>query len=174
MKYIHKFLFLSAITALVLTSCNKIKDLPHYSNGTAVQLTSSKTSVVPTPADSANVIISFSWTSPKYATDTSTYKFILEIDSTGRNFSKEVTRVMSGKLNTSFTGQQINTILADFGFAPNQTVSLDLRITSSYGNNNERLFSNVVKISITPYLIPVTLVPSSTSPVVLQVNNASN
>jgi hypothetical protein len=35
-----------------------------------------------------NKVVAFSWTSPNYATDTTNYKFIIEIDSTGRNFAK--------------------------------------------------------------------------------------
>src|SRR5262249_7597101 len=152
----------------------KVADLPYYKNGAAVTLTASKTAVTPTAADSATNVVSFAWTSPKYATDSSTYKFIVEIDSTGRNFSKEVTRVVTGSLNTAFTGNQLNSIMADFGFAANQVVSLDIRVTSSYGNNNERLLSNVVKLNVTPYLVPITLVPSSNAPIVLLVSNATN
>lgn len=175
MRYIiNKLLFLSAVITLVLTSCEKIADLPHYKNGNAVILTASKTAIAPTPADSMNSVVSFSWTNPGYATDSSRQKFILEIDSSGRNFTKEVTSVVTGKLNISFTGKQLNDILAGFGFAPGQTFSFDIRVTSSYSNNNEQLMSNVIKVSITSYLVPITLTPSSSSPLVLQVSNATS
>ena len=90
-KYFSILTFIGAI-ALVMAGCHKVADLPYYENGTAVTLTSNKTSVAPTPADSLNSVVTFNWTSPKYATDTSTYKFVLEIDSSGRNFSKKVTK----------------------------------------------------------------------------------
>jgi hypothetical protein len=174
MKNILKLLTLAVTTVFVITACHKVEDLPYYTNGKAVVLTASKTSVAPAPADSAISVISFSWTSPEYKQDSSLYKFVLEIDSTGRNFAKKATRVVTGTLNMSFTGQQLNNILADFGFTPGQSFSFDMRMISSYGNNNEQIKSNVIKVDLKSYLVPITLVPSSSSPMVLLVANASN
>src|SRR5665647_448359 len=173
MKYLSKLLLAFAVI-FSFTACKKVADLPFYANGSAPVLTSSATSITPAPSDSNKIVATFSWTNPKYATDSSTQKFILEIDSSGRNFSKEVTSIVSGKLGISFTGQQLNDILAGFGFAPGQTFSFDIRVTSSYGNNNEQLKSNVITVKITSYLVPITLVPSSTTPLVLKVTDATN
>jgi hypothetical protein len=163
MKYINKFLFLSVVTTLLFTACRKVADLPHYDNGTAVTLTASKAAVVATAADSSTNVISFAWTSPKYSTDTSTYKFILEMDSTGRNFSKEITKIVTGSLGTSLTGRDLNTILLNYGFAVGTAYTMDVRVTSSYSNNNERYFSNIVKVAITPFNDPSVLATSQTS-----------
>ncbi|MES1198057.1 MAG: SusE domain-containing protein, partial [Chitinophagaceae bacterium] len=174
MKHINKIIFLSVVITMLFTACDKALDLPHYKNGLGVIFKASKTTVAPTPADSASEVISFSWTDPHYATDASTNKYVLEIDSSGRNFSKEVTRIVTGTFGISFTGKQLNDILAGFGFLPGQKFSFDIRLTSSYANNNEQLRSNVIKVDITPYSVPITLTPSSTNAVVLQVSNASN
>ncbi len=174
MKNIFKFFILAVTIVFVITACKKVEDLPYYAAGKAVVLTASKTAVAPAPADSATKVISFSWTSPEYKQDSSSYKFILEIDSTTRNFAKKTTRVVTGTLNMSFTGQQLNNILADFGFTPGQQFSFDIRMVSSYGNNNEQIKSNTIKVDIKSYLVPITVVPSSASPLVLQVSNASN
>lgn len=163
MKNILKFFVLAAITGLVFSACDKVDDLPYYNNGTAVTLTASKTSVTATPADSLVEVVSFSWTNPNYATDSSTYKFILEIDSTGRGFSKETTKIVIGKLNTSLTGKELNNILLNYGFSPGVPYVLDIRVTSSYGNNNERYVSNVIKLTVTPYNDPSVLSASATS-----------
>src|ERR1700690_3639559 len=86
-----------------------------------------------------------------------------------------MTSTVKGPLGISFTGGQLNTLLANFGFAPGQTFTFDLRVTSSYGNNNELLqSSNPVTIKITSYLVPITIVPSSTTPLVLLVSNATS
>jgi hypothetical protein len=174
MKNIYKFISMAVTIVFVITACNKVEDLPFYSNGTQVALSSSKTSVALTAADSATKMVTFSWTSPDYKQDTSLFKYILEIDSAGKNFSKEKTVVITGRRDTSLTGKQLNDIVAGFGYAPGQTYGFDIRITSSYGNNNERLMSNVIKLSIAPYLVPVTLTPTPTGPFVLQVTNATN
>src|SRR5258705_2599844 len=155
MKIFNKIGMIATVAAVVFNSCHKVADLPLYKKGNAVILSASKTAIAPTPADSLNNVVTFSWSNPGYATDSSTEKFILEIDSSGRNFSKEVTSIVIGAPNISFTGKQLNNILAGFGFAPGQTFSFDIRVTSSYGNNNEQLKSNVVKVTITSYLVPV-------------------
>ena len=174
MKYLLKFIFTISIIAIAFSACNKVGSLPLYKTGNAVVLTSSSTNITPAPSDSNNAVVTFSWTSPNYATDTTTQKFILEIDSTGRNFTKEITKTVTGTLNTAFTGGQLNNILAAFGFTPGQTFTFDIRVTSSYGNNNDLYRSNVITVKITSYLVPLTLVPSSTNPITLLVANASN
>ncbi|HRO70445.1 MAG TPA: SusE domain-containing protein, partial [Chitinophagaceae bacterium] len=70
----------------------------------------------------------FSWTDPGYATDTVNQKFVLEIDSAGRNFSQKVTQAVNGVFSMALTGKQLNDILAGFGFAPGQTFGFDVRL----------------------------------------------
>jgi hypothetical protein len=65
-------------------------------------------------------------------------------------------------------------MLADFGFTPGQSFSFDMRVTSSYGNNNEQLKSNVISVKIASYLVPITLTPTATTDLTLLVTNASN
>lgn len=163
MKNIFKILTLAVTTVFVVTACKKVADLPYYGNGTAVVLTASKASVAPTPADSLAAVIDFSWTSPEYKQDTSLYKFILEIDSTGRNFAKETTKTVTGVLSASLTGKELNAILLNYGFSLGVPYDLDVRVTSSYGNNNERYLSNVVKVRVTPYNDPAVLTTVNTS-----------
>jgi len=174
MKHINKIIFLSVIITMLFAACHKVLELPYYKNGWPVILSASKTNVTPTPADSSKEVVSFTWTDPRYATEASNNKYILEIDSTGRNFSKETTRIVTGTLGISFTGKELNNILAGFGFFPGQKFSFDIRLTSSYGNNNEQYKSNVIKVDISSYLVPITLTPSSANSLVLQVSNASN
>jgi hypothetical protein len=64
--------------------------------------------------------------------------------------SKEVV----GQLSTSFTAKELNNMLVGRGYAFNVPVDMDVRVTSSYVNNNERLGSNMVRIKMTPYKIP--------------------
>jgi hypothetical protein len=161
-KILNLFLSITAI-GFVISSCDKIDSLPQHSNGTAVTLTASKSAVTPTATDSASNVVTFSWTDPKYATDSANYKFVLEIDSTGKNFSKEVTKTVIGSLNTALTGRELNTILLNYGYSLGVPVTLDVRVTSSYKNNNERYTSNIVKLSVTPYSDPSKLVSEKTT-----------
>ncbi len=157
---------------LVALSCTKIEDLPSYGNGQAVTLGPSKFAVVPTPADSLSTVLSFFWTSPNYATDTANIKYILEMDSTGRNFSKKITREVIGSKTINFTGRELNTILLNYGFALGTPYNMDVRVISSYKNNNERLTSNVIKVAITPYTDPAVLTATASN-VTLDLANAA-
>lgn len=159
MKNIFK-LFIAASTVIFsFTACNKVDDLPVYGTGETVQLSSSVNSIAAAPADSSNTVVSFSWTDPKYAQDSSLYKFVVEIDSAGRNFSKEFTKTVTGKFSTSMTAKELNVILLNWGFAFNTQYTVDVRVTSSYGNNNEQYKSNTIQLQVTPYKVPPKIVP---------------
>jgi hypothetical protein len=163
MKNIRKYLSLAAGLVLILSACTKVADLPYYENGNAVTLTANKTAVTATPADSLNQVITFNWTNPDYKQDSSLYKFVLEIDSTGRNFAKKAMKVVTGVSGTGLTGKELNNILLNYGFALGTPYDLDIRVISSYGNNNESYTSNVLKVRVTPYNDPSVLTTVNTS-----------
>lgn len=171
MKYISK---LSLALGLVISfaACKKIAEVPFSPNGQAVVLNSSTNTVNTSVADSATKVITFSWSNPKYAQDSSLYKFLVEIDSTGRNFSNEKTITVTGAKDTSLTGKQFNDILAALGIVAGVPGSVDVRVTSSYGNNNEAYSSNVLTIATTPYIVPITLKTSASAPLTLLISDA--
>jgi hypothetical protein len=154
MKPVIKILSLLAVMAISFMACHKVDDLPHYDNGSAPVLTASSATVAPAAADSNNVALTLNWTYPDYATDTNNIKYVVEIDSTGKNFANATSKQIIGTLSTSFLAKELNTILLGFGYAFNKPVDMDVKVTSSYVNNNERLASNILKIKMTPYKIP--------------------
>jgi hypothetical protein len=159
MKLIHKILLLALITVSVFSACDKADNLPLYATGNAPVLTSSSATVAPAPADSNNVAVTFSWSSPSYATDSATVKYVLEMDSTGKNFAKPNSKIVSGKLTTGLIAKELNNLLLARGYAYNVPVDMDVRLKSSYGNNNDLKVSNVVKIKVTPYKNPPKITP---------------
>lgn len=174
MKHLSK-LFLGLAVIVAFSACvKKVADLPFYKNGAAIALTSSTNTIATSPEDSAGNALTLSWTSPNYAQDSSLYKYVVEIDSTGRDFAKEYTITMFGTRDTTFAGKQFNDILAGLGVAAGVPSSVDIRVTSSYGNNNELYHSNVLTIQTAPYIVPIAVAPSSTSPLTLLITNAAN
>lgn len=139
---------------LAFFACEKKDSTPYFGNGNAPVLKSSVSTVAPTPADSLTNAIAFTWTNPTYATDSSSEKYIIQMDSSGRNFSKAVSFTVSGSLTDTFTAKQLNTVLLGFGFAFNVSYPVDVRIISSYANNNQQLTSNTLTLQMTPYKIP--------------------
>ena len=151
MRSITNVIFLIVGAAVLFVACEKPKALPYNKLGNPVILTPSATTVTPAVADSNKTVLTLNWTFPNYATDSANMKYIVEIDTAGRNFAKEVTRTLTKSLSTTFTGRDLNTILLNYGSAVGAPAKLDLRVTSSYANNNERYISNVVQVTVTPY-----------------------
>ena len=179
MKYISKILLAAIAIMGTFVSCKKIDNLkkvealPVYQSGVSPVLSSSVNVASPTPADSNKTALAFSWTNPKYSNDSTTTKYILEIDSTGRNFAKANTKTVIGVTSISFTGRDLNAILLNLGFKLNVAQSIDVRLISSYNNNNERYMSNVVKVTVTPIADP-SILKSANASVSLALASASS
>ena len=151
-----KILSLFAPVALLLAfaSCDKVDDLPVYGSGQASVLSASANAIAPVPADSNNVVLTLNWTYPDHKTDSANIKYTIEIDSVGKNFARPLVKVVMGKLTTSFTAKELNTFLLEKGYAFNIPVSMEIRLISSYANNNERIIANTVPVKMTPYKVP--------------------
>jgi len=162
MRSILNFVFLIAAGVLFFAACDKKDILPTHQEGTASVLSASSNIVWALPADSNSTILTLNWTDPQFATDAANYKYVIEIDSTGKNFAKAYTTTVIGKLTTSFTAKELNSFLLARGYAFNVPVDMEVRLKSSYGNNNELRLSNVVKIKMTPYKpLPKVALPAS-------------
>jgi hypothetical protein len=155
MKYLSKIILSALLISSLVVACKKEGALPNYATGNAPALTSSKSVVAPTPSDSDNVVLTLDWTSPAYANDSTTTKYVIEIDSTGRNFAKAASMTVTGARKKTLTGRQLNSILLSFGFNFNVAYDIDVRVTSSYANNNDIKVSNMV-YSVRPNATDVT------------------
>jgi starch-binding outer membrane protein SusE/F len=165
MKYLSKFI-LVILLAAGFASCDKTDSLPSYTTGNKIILAASGTLLAPIPADSNKVAITLSWTDPHYNTAAANIKYVVEIDTAGGAFTRPyITKVVSGgeNLSTTFTGKDINSVLVSRGYAFNVPVSLDVRVSSSYTNNNDRYTSDVIRLKFTPYKVPPKIALPTTS-----------
>jgi starch-binding outer membrane protein SusE/F len=153
MKYSPKFFYL-ALLLFGFAACKKVEDLQKYKTGNAVTVTTSTSVVAAVPADSLKEALTVSWTSPGYATSPGNVKYLIQMDSTNRNFSKATQFPVSGGLSKTFTAKELNDMLLAYGFKFNTPYNIDVRVVSSYANNNELYVSNTVVVKMTPYLIP--------------------
>lgn len=172
MKQFFKLSLVITTVVLAFAACSKLDPLPHYDNGSAVTLTSSASAITPALADSNSVVVSFNWTRPTYATDTSNYKFVLEIDSAGGNFIQGTKKIVMAAYTTGITGREMNNILLNYGYAVGQPYNLDIRLASSYGNSDERYYSNKLSLSVSAFVDPSVLT-STVSSVVLSMPDAN-
>ncbi|MCX6209005.1 MAG: SusE domain-containing protein [Bacteroidetes bacterium] len=154
MKYLSK-IFLSILTAsIVLIACRKEGALPNYAASSTPVLSASKTSIAPAPSDSNTAVATLNWTDPMLSTDSAYKMYVIEIDSTGRNFKQAAKITVYGTLSKALIGKELNSILLNFGFKFNVAYDIDVRLTSSYVNNNDIKVSNTLKLSATPYKVP--------------------
>src|SRR5580704_1774403 len=123
-----KFLLAAVLLTFGLLACTKMMTNTYFPNGKAPVLSASSTTIAPVTADSLNTALVLSWTNPKYATDSSTELYIIQIDSSGRNFSKAVSISISGALFDSITSKQLNVIALGFGFSFNVAYNMDIRL----------------------------------------------
>ncbi len=172
MTRLLKYLFSATAGISLMVACNKVDDLPFYAPGTAPVLTSSSTDLSPTAADSTNDVVTFTWTDPAYTgTDSSKVKYVVELDSAGRNFADAETYTVTGNRSLSLTGTQLNNALVAWGMEFNNSYNIDVRVTSSYTNNNELYRSNVVTVKMTPYAIPFSLLATDAGPLTITLQN---
>ena len=155
MKYLSKIGAALLVFAAFFASCEKVDDLPIYQSGTSPALTSTTPTVAPALTDSANNVVTFNWTSPKYATDSSTVKYTLQIDSAGKSFSNPYySKELVATKGLSLRGDAITKLLIDRGLQYNIAYNMDVRVISSYANSNEPLTSNILRVSMKAYVTP--------------------
>lgn len=155
MKHIFKIIGIFLLATTLVVSCTKKEEAnPYYNDGTAPMLSASASTIAPQAPDSSKTVVTFSWTNPMYSTDTSKTMYVLEVDSSGRNFTNSVKTNLTGKRTMSLTAKELNAILVGFGFNFNVAYDLDVRVTSYTGNGNEMKMSNVVKVKASAYKIP--------------------
>jgi len=154
MKYLSRII-LSIFTASILfVACKKEGALPNYAESTAPILSASKNVIAPVPADSSSLVLTLNWTDPMLSADSAHKMYLIEIDSTGRNFTKSTRITQYGSLSKNLSGKELNDILLGFGFNFSIAYDIDVRITSSYANNNDIKVSNTLKLKATPYKVP--------------------
>ncbi|RYZ62848.1 MAG: hypothetical protein EOO14_01035 [Chitinophagaceae bacterium] len=169
MKKILSAIFVSSLL-LLLVSCEKEENKIYYEGGTAPMLTASSTvPLVLTGANAANAAIKLSWTNPNYRTTTGIssldVNYTLQVDTTGSNFTnprmQEVT--ISKDLSKTFTVKELNALfgVTKLNLRDGMPHSVELRLKSTTASGAVPLYSNVIKIVVTPYLDVAVPIPTT-------------
>lgn len=159
MKNIFKSVLSLLVLALMLASCEKDYHKNYFEGSTAPALTASSTApLVLTDANKANQAIKFTWSNPNYQFTTGvssqTVNYVLQVDTTGSNFTNPARQdvAYTGDLSVAFTVKELNSILTKLDMAENRPHNIEFRVKATLGNNSVPVYSNVIKIVITPYL----------------------
>jgi hypothetical protein len=167
MKKIVLKIFSFVLLAATVASCKKDEIKSYFEGGTAPVLTASSTTpMVLLIANAANTALKFNWTNPNYqfasGPSSQDVTYTLQFDTTGANFSNPKIGELSipKELTKTLTVKELNTLLLGMGLVENMPHNMEIRLKANITNSNVPLYSNVIKIVITPYLDVVYPVPA--------------
>lgn len=158
-------LLLFAFCVAVLFACKKDENKIYFEGGTAPVLSASTTAPqVLTDANKNNTAIRFSWTNPNYQFTTGissqNVTYILQVDTTVNFTNPDRQEVsISNDLNVTLTVKELNTILSKMNLMENMPHNVAFRIKSVLGSNAVPMYSNVIQMTLTPYLDVAVPVP---------------
>lgn len=159
MKNIVKLISGTFLFALIFSSCKKDEYKVFFEGGTAPVLTASSTNaLILKKEDKDKVALVLNWTNPDYKFNTGIssqdVSYILQIDTTGKNFTSGniQEKAISKDLSITLTVKDLNTFLGKMELKAGVQYNVEMRIRAELINNSVPLYSNVLKIKVTPYL----------------------
>ena len=159
MKNILNLLPGSFFIMVILLSCKKDENKIFFEGGTAPVLTASSTSAMVLDSVFKNSqAIKFDWTNPDYKFTTGISSqdvtYVLQVDTTGANFTNPNLQEISiaKELGVAYSIKELNAILTKLNLLENIPHDVEFRIKATLVNNTVPRYSNVIKITITPYL----------------------
>jgi starch-binding outer membrane protein SusE/F len=161
-------LFLAVLVMGGLSSCEKKISEITYQAGSAPQLfVTPAAPLVLLASNASNTAVKFYWTNPHYKFSTGIssqdVNYTLEVDTTGANFSSPSMQQLTYARDTtiSYNVKDLNSILTKLNLTENIPHNVEFRLKSYLGTNAVPLYSNVIKMVITPYLdVAVPLPPT--------------
>jgi uncharacterized lipoprotein YajG len=168
MKKIYSILAGSLLLAGTLVSCKKEENRITFEGGTNPALTAN--SLTPRVLAIANrdvLSLKLNWTNPDYRFTTGVssqdVNYLLQIDLEGASFggAKKYEKVIAKDLSASLTTGELNTALLSMDLPENVAHKLEVRVIATLLNGTVPLPSNVLKMTVTPYLDVVFPVPAN-------------
>lgn len=160
MKTIYKLSFILALFT-IMSACEDDGDKIYLSGLESSKLMATETDVILKQETSAQLALSLAWTDNTLSVSDASvgapnvFTTYIQV-STNSNFSSNVSESLEAALSKAYTGQELNTITKNLGAEPNVATTFYFRLKGSVGNNTEPVYSNIVPIDITPYLIDMT------------------
>ncbi len=170
MKYGLKYCLSTFALVLALAACKKDENRVTLESATSPVLTVTPlmgSATVLNQADSLKPFMRLRWTNPEYkfttGANSQNVNYVLQIDTTGSNFTSPTKNEVSLPqiLDTTFNVRSFNTLLSNV--MENMPHNMEFRIKASLGTNSAPLYSNVFKMTLTPYLDVVVPVPTNSN-----------
>jgi starch-binding outer membrane protein SusE/F len=166
MKKVIKILSSSILLALIIISCKKEVASVTFNGGTNPVLTVSNplATTILLKSNENNIWNTLNWTNPNYQLSTGlssqNVTYTIQFDTTGSNFTNPNKGEISigNDLSNGLLVKDVNKLILGMGLLENMPHNMEIRVKSSLINNTVPYYSNVLKVTITPYLdVKVTL-----------------
>lgn len=153
-------LMLATVFLVVIASCKKDENKIFLEQGTAPVLTSTNTAdMVLENANKDKQAMILTWTNPEYLFTTGVSSqdvtYTLQVDTAGSNFSRNPNiqeMSIANDLSLALTVKELNAFLSKMELTAGVPYNMEIRVKSALSNGTAPLYSNVLKIKITPYL----------------------
>lgn len=157
MKKIFQKLFIIPLLAASFASCKKDENKVVFEGGTDPVLTASTAGpLVLEIANKDRDAVTFNWTNPDYRFNTGISSqnvlYTLQIAVAGTNFANPQEKTIASDLSSTLKVSELNAFMLSLDLAENIAHDMEIRLKSSLVNNTAVLYSNVIRMTITPYL----------------------
>jgi starch-binding outer membrane protein SusE/F len=159
MKNIFKLFSGIFLFSLVFSACEKDENQVVFQGGTNPVLTSSTAGpLVLNNANKDAVAMVLNWTNPDYKFNTGISSqdvaYVLQVDTAGKDFTSSnlQEKAIAKDLSITLTVKDLNTFLSKMELKANVQYNVEIRIKATLVGGTVPLYSNVIKIKITPYL----------------------
>lgn len=158
MKNILRFLLVTLLAGS-FSACEKDENRVSFEGGTDPVLTATSTSpMVLLIGNKDNFAIRFNWTNPEYRFTTGISSqdvtYTLQVDLAGNDFKspKLQERAIANELELSMTVKELNSFFTRMELPAGVPYNVEIRVKSTLVNGSVPLYSNVLAMTITPYL----------------------
>lgn len=158
MKKIYNSIILLVLAAVGLTSCEKSGEDIYLTGFEASDLMASTSEVVLSQDKSSDIVLSLAWKNPTLLSSdaektapTTLLTTTLQVSAT-EDFATCSENTVT-QVTKSYTGDDLNSLAKGLGLEPEVAAPLYFRVKSSIGDNMEPAYSNVCKVTVTPFRI---------------------
>lgn len=161
MKTISRFILL-LVSLAAMTACEKDGDKIYLSSLQEGDLIATESEVRLTQENSKQVVLSLAWTRSNLTVSNpgmqapNALSTTLQV-STDNDFATNVVESSESALSKAYTGADLNTVAKNLSLMPDVPTLVYFRLKSTTGNNIAPVYSSVATVTITSYLIDMTI-----------------
>ncbi|MBD0296387.1 MAG: SusE domain-containing protein [Bacteroidota bacterium] len=152
MKISSNTFLIIGMAAFALWACKKDEVKVIAKTGQPGTLAASQTTLVLNSANANDTIQAFSWSGTDYGFKAAV-RYTLQLAKGGTNFASPTEVNMGSGTTKKYTTAEFNQLALILGLAPGSAGQIQARVKSSISDSIPAVYSNVVTINTTPYLV---------------------